>query len=131
MPPNLFGVAWEQLDASAVEQFLVQAGDEGLTWEAKGGGDRPRPDTIRKSACGFANTMGGYLIVGAERGGDGTWTLPGVDFRGEESATWLSTMVAGDGGVVRSPRTTRGLSTAPAVEAQRCSRSNLWQPSPA
>lgn len=98
MPPSLFDVSWESLDADAVERFLARAGDEGLTWEAKGGGERPRPDTVRKSACGFANAIGGYLIVGAERDEQGRWTLPGVDFRGEEPATWLSTTIAAAGG---------------------------------
>lgn len=87
MPPGLFDVPWEDLDADAVERFLAQAGDESLTWEAKGGGDRLRPDTVRKSACGFVNAIGGYLIVGAERDEQGQWTLPGVAFRGEEPAT--------------------------------------------
>lgn len=99
MPPGLFDVPWEDLDADAVELFLAQAGDESLAWEAKGGGDRLRPDTVRKSACGFVNAIGGYLIVGAERDEQGQWTLPGVAFRGEEPATWLSTTIAGDGGV--------------------------------
>lgn len=39
-PPSLFDVSWEDLDADGVERFLAPAGDEGLTWEAKGGGDR-------------------------------------------------------------------------------------------
>ncbi len=103
MPPSLFDVAWDDLDADAVKRLLAQAGDEGLTWEAKGGGDRPRPDTARKSACGFANAIGGYLIVGAERNEQGRWTLPGVDFRGAEPVTWLSTTIAGEGGVKPVP----------------------------
>jgi hypothetical protein len=48
-------VSWEDLDADAVERFLAQAGDEGLTWEGKGGGDRPRPDTV--GSCRFRRLL--------------------------------------------------------------------------
>jgi predicted HTH transcriptional regulator len=70
---DLFGVPWAELTRSDVESFLEDAGDEGVNWEAKGRGPeqtRPRPASLRKAACGFANQIGGYLIVGASKDGD-------------------------------------------------------------
>jgi hypothetical protein len=92
---RLFPVVWKDLTADHVEAFLRDQTDEGLTWEAKG--DRqPHPDSVRKAVCGFANSAGGYLIVGAERNEDG-WTLPGVVFSVEEPATWLASLIAPSG----------------------------------
>lgn len=82
-----FPVPWEDLELEHVRAFLAGAGDEGLTWEAKGR-ERPHPDSVRKTGCGFANGIGGCLIVGAERHG-GSWAAPGVSFRGEEPVAWL------------------------------------------
>jgi hypothetical protein len=76
---ELFNVAWDRLEKSHVEQFLDDAGDEGVTWEAKGAGESrgPHRDSLGKAACGFANQIGGYLIVGATRS-DGKWRLDGI-----------------------------------------------------
>jgi hypothetical protein len=70
---------------------LESAGEEGVTWEAKGAGESggpPRPDGLRKAACGLANQIGGYLIVGASRTAD-TWRLDGIRRPAEEPSLWL------------------------------------------
>lgn len=68
---RLTGVSWEALGEEQLARFLAQAGDEGLTWEVKGGdrqGSWPRPQQIEKAVSGFANSeLGGILIIGAER----------------------------------------------------------------
>ncbi|HKT83489.1 MAG TPA: ATP-binding protein [Solirubrobacterales bacterium] len=88
---DLFGVPWTELRRSHVEGFLDEAGEEGVTWEAKGGGEdqaRPRSDSLRKAACGFANQIGGYLIIGASRK-DGKWRLEGIEAPSEEPKLWI------------------------------------------
>src|SRR4051812_27394703 len=90
-----FGDRWDGLRVEDVERFLADAGDEGLTWEAKGGRE-PHANAVRKAVCGFANAIGGYLIVGAEQSANG-WRLPGVEFRASEPATWLSSVIANGG----------------------------------
>jgi hypothetical protein len=88
---DLFGVAWDRLERSHVEQFLDEGGEEGVNWEAKGAGkagEGPRPDSLRKAACGLANQIGGYLIVGAQRV-DGVWQLDGISKPADEPALWL------------------------------------------
>jgi hypothetical protein len=61
---QLFDRSWDELDASSVNRFMTEAGDEGLLWEAKGAAT-PRQDSVLKAVCGFANSVGGYLILGA------------------------------------------------------------------
>lgn len=88
---DLFDAPWGQLKRAHVEAFLGEAGDEGVTWEAKGAGkdqSRPRPESLRKAACGLANQIGGYLIVGASRK-DGTWNLDGIEKPAEEPGLWV------------------------------------------
>ncbi len=82
---------WSAVELDDVATFLADAGDEGLTWEAKGH-ERPRKEVVRRSACGFANAIGGYLMIGAERQDD-CWIAPGVDFLGEEPTVWLSQII--------------------------------------
>jgi Putative DNA-binding domain len=89
---TIFGrVQWESLTLDDVEAFLAEAGDEGLTWEAKGT-ERPHPRSVLKQVCAFANAQGGYLLVGVRRE-DGAWVADGVDFRGEEPTTWLGRII--------------------------------------
>jgi hypothetical protein len=59
-PP--WDVPWEQLVLEDLRAFFAHAGDEGLTWEAKGTELIHRKE-IRRHACGFANQLGGYLIL--------------------------------------------------------------------
>jgi hypothetical protein len=88
---DLFGAAWSNLAVEDVEAFLREADQEGVTWEAKADTEQSslRPDSIRKAACGFANQIGGYLILGAHKAeGDG-WDLPGITPPADEPEVWL------------------------------------------
>jgi hypothetical protein len=85
---------WSDLRLEDLREFFSEvAGAESLTWEAKG--DRPHPDSIRKHVCGFANQLGGYLILGVAQAGSG-WDVCGTEFPHEEPSTWLL-QVAGAG----------------------------------
>lgn len=95
MVQQLFDTSWEALSRESVERFLAGAGEEGLTWEAKGR-KTPHRDSVRKAVCGFANAVGGYLIIGAERGQEG-WRLPGAEFPSDEPGTWIGSLVAAGG----------------------------------
>lgn len=89
---SIFRVPWEQLTPEDVEAFLIDAVEEGLTWEAKGG-DWPKPGSVRKSCCGFANSVGGYLIVGTGGNAAAGWTLPGIPFEKGEPTIWITSVV--------------------------------------
>jgi hypothetical protein len=90
---SIFGKPWDAVELEDVEAFLADAGDEGLTWEAKGT-ERPHPGSVRKHACAFANAIGGFLIIGASRKNErGPWEIDPVDFRGEEPRPWLSRVI--------------------------------------
>jgi hypothetical protein len=94
---DLFDAAWEHLDQADVERFLRDAGDEGVTWEAKGAspkGESPHPESLRKAACGLANQIGGYLIVGANQTAVG-WRLEGIAQPAEEPVLWLGQILRG------------------------------------
>lgn len=88
---SIFSVPWGEVELGHLRGFLASAGDEGLTWEAKGE-ERPRPETVRRAVCGFANAIGGYLIIGAERV-EAVWSAPGVDFEGAEPPVWLDQVI--------------------------------------
>ena len=80
---SLFRVPWSDLDKPHVVRFLADAGDEGLTWEAKGDAKESRwlrREQIEKAVSGFANSqLGGVLVIGAERKeGDQGWVLTGL-----------------------------------------------------
>jgi hypothetical protein len=85
-----FDSKWDGLTLADVQAFLDREHEEGLTWEAKG--VEVRPEHVRKSGSGFANAIGGSLILGAERD-DNAWRLPGVSFPGGEASTWLSNVI--------------------------------------
>lgn len=102
---NIFRVPWAELGLDDVEAFLADAGEEGVTWEAKADdedrsrppGDTPgclRKNTIRKAGCGLANQIGGYLLVGARW--DKTaheWHLPGVLMGHPEPELWIGQLL--------------------------------------
>jgi hypothetical protein len=75
---DLFGPSWSDLTAEDVEAFLREADKEGITWEAKADHERSplKPESIRKAACGLANQIGGYLILGARESAEGGWFRP-------------------------------------------------------
>lgn len=86
------------------EFFADVGGEEGTTWEAKGTTLIPNRE-IRRHACGFANSDGGFLILGvSER--DGGWEVDGLNFPDREPAKWVCD-------VARA-----GLAPAPTVDAR-------------
>ncbi len=100
---TIFGPAWADLELEHVAAYLngEQADDEPLLWEAKGSKPdaketEPNPNEVRRQVCAFANGHeGGYLILGANKPKGATaWTFDGVEFRGGEPITWISTVVA-------------------------------------
>lgn len=105
---NLFGEPWPAVELGHVEAFLADAGEEGVTWEAKAdedeerkpsGGEQPgrlRPTTIRKAVSGLANQLGGYLIAGARWEKKAKkWTLPGIVVPDAEPELWLGKTIRG------------------------------------
>jgi hypothetical protein len=103
----LFDEPWESLSLDSVRRFLADAGDEGLLWEAKGPerDDGPiRRDSIYKALSGFANSSGGYLLLGIERASKnaGPWQLPGVVFP-DEPVLWTSSVITAEVGLAPIP----------------------------
>ncbi len=105
----------EKVRLDDVRTFLADAGEEGVTWEAKADDDelRKRPEgqepgrlgknTIRKAVCGLANQIGGYLIAGARANKKmSTWELPGIVIDHDEPMLWLGQVI--EGGVQPVPR---------------------------
>jgi len=94
---DLFDVAWPETELEHVERFLADADSEGVTWEAKADDKRSplRPDSIRKAVCGFANQIGGYLILGARKSDDGGWELPGLRITADEPDVWIGQVLRG------------------------------------
>ncbi len=95
---DLFDVPWQQFDEDALRRFLADAGEEGITWEAKADDDRGvlRPESIRKAACGLANQLGGYILIGARWDkATSTWTLPGITPPDDEPDLWIGKVVRG------------------------------------
>jgi hypothetical protein len=91
VPRSVFGCPWNELDLEHVEGFLAQAEDEGLLWEAKGGGQPPHRGSVVKAVCGFANSEGGFLILGADREGP-YWRTTGVPLP-NEPRVWLGSVI--------------------------------------
>jgi hypothetical protein len=92
---EVFDVTWSDLTLSALKAFLADADEESVTWEAKAD-DQKRPlhsGSIRKAACGFANQIGGFLIIGARRGDDGRWQLPGIKRPDREPELWIGKLL--------------------------------------
>lgn len=97
---SIFDVPWSAVELEHVQSFLAEAGEEGLTWDAKsdgllsGRGGQLKPGSIAKAACAFANQLGGYIIVGAERRSrESPWELPGAALPGDEPKLWLGKAV--------------------------------------
>ena len=105
----------DEVQLDHVREFLADAGEEGVTWEAKADDDeeRTRPEgeqpgrlrknTIRKAVSGLANQIGGYLVIGARWDKDAQrWHLPGVLIDASEPELWLQTVI--DSGTAPAPR---------------------------
>ena len=103
---ELFRVPWSQIDLKDVEAFLGDAGEEGVTWEAKADDDDERArragqepgrvgkNTIRKAGCGLANQIGGFVILGARWDkSDRVWRLPGVVIDHPEPELWIGQLI--------------------------------------
>lgn len=103
MPDTPWGKPLRDTTLEDLRTFFAEAGDEGVTWEAKGT-ELISKREIRKHVCGFANTLGGFLILGAAETSTG-WLLSGLCFPEREAAKWLEA-------VCRS-----GLSPAPELAA--------------
>jgi predicted HTH transcriptional regulator len=80
------------LTGRCVEAFLAEAGDETLLWEAKGGAVKPNAASVRKAVCGFANSRGGFLILGADGSVQTGRSLVGLPFP-EEPGVWLDSVI--------------------------------------
>lgn len=111
---GLFGPL-DEVELADVEAFLRDAGEEGVTWEAKADDDeeRNRPEgeepgklrntTIHKAVCGLANQIGGYLIIGARWDSEAKqWNVAGVRNNNPEPETWLGDVI--EGGLSPVPR---------------------------
>ena len=59
---ELGGVTWADLQFSDIENLLVSGRDEDFFLDYKA--DKVSPDKIAKEICAFANTYGGYIIIG-------------------------------------------------------------------
>jgi Putative DNA-binding domain len=94
---DLFGTSWSDLTAEDVEAFLREADKEGITWEAKADHERSplKPESIRKAACGLANQIGGYLILGARESAEGGWELSGIARPADEPQVWIGKILRG------------------------------------
>lgn len=94
----LFSTAWSDLDLDAVAGFLADAEEEGVTWEAKADDQRGRlhPDSLRKAACGLANRVGGYILIGAKWDKAAKrWELPGITRPDTEPELWVGKVLRG------------------------------------
>jgi hypothetical protein len=61
-----FGATWDALSLDTMRGFFAEAGDEGLTWEAKG--TAIRREHVIEAASAFGNSLeGGYLVLGVSR----------------------------------------------------------------
>lgn len=97
---RLFGKALRDLSLEDLEAFLSDAGEEGVLWEAKAdgtaegtGGGRLRPQHVERPVCGFANQLGGCLLIGVKQNGD-EWEIVGVEPPDTEFGRWLDRAIA-------------------------------------
>jgi hypothetical protein len=88
---SIFRAPWDDLELDDVADFVEGASGEGLVWEAKGTDPlRALRGKIISAVCGFANQIGGFVIVGAASVGE-RWELPGVENDcGEDPHDWLA-----------------------------------------
>jgi hypothetical protein len=94
----LFDEPWQTLDLAHVRAFLDDAGDEGVTWEAKADDERGRlhADALAKAACGLANQVGGYILIGAKQPKRGApWELPGITPPRDDPTVWIGKVLRG------------------------------------
>jgi predicted HTH transcriptional regulator len=108
---TIFNATWPELTLNDVREFLREADDEALLWEAKG--TKLDPGEVRRQVCAFADSHeGGYLILGATQAPadhEERWALDGVTFPGGEPPAWIAN-------VIRD--TERGVRPAPDFDVQ-------------
>ena len=83
----------ENLTLDDLRMALSQAGDEDEYWEAKA--HEVRREHVSRAVASLANRDGGLFVIGAARGEDGIWTLPGARLPAEEPGLWLSQIIRG------------------------------------
>jgi schlafen family protein len=91
-----FGATFDKLTPAKLEAFLLTAGGEPLSWEAKADDAQGqlKTTTVAQAICAFANSeRGGFLIVGAtQQAKTRAWSLPGLVHpnRPADIPKWLS-----------------------------------------
>jgi hypothetical protein len=93
---TIFGPSFEALRPEDVRDYLDQADDEPLLWEAKG--TELDKYEVRRQVCAFANGHEtGYLILGAEPATSDNpphkWVVNGVEFPGGEPRPWITDVI--------------------------------------
>jgi len=74
--------------------FFAQAGDETLTWEAKGG--IVHKEQVLKAASAFGNSLLGGLVLGASQAKKGGALVARPFDVPDEPTTWVSTCLMND-----------------------------------
>lgn len=95
---DLFDTPWDCLSPAVLAAWLDEAGEEGITWEAKADDEKGRLhiDSVRKAACGLANQIGGYIVIGAKWDKNArSWSLPGVTPPDPEPEMWIGKAMRG------------------------------------
>jgi hypothetical protein len=99
MPTSILDSPLSAIDVADVESFLSGVSGESLTWEGKATNPLPEQKReIRRQVCGFANQLGGLLIIGADQDKPtGVWSLPGVGRGGlkEDPHDWIARVISG------------------------------------
>lgn len=98
-------IPWSEISLESITDFLGEAEEEGITWEAKADDDQRAAArqgrepgklttrTIRRAVCGLANQMGGLLILGARGGRGKPWTVCGFTPPEPEVRSWLERLI--------------------------------------
>jgi len=89
-----FGAPWDDLSLEVLRAFFAQAGDETLTWEAKGG--IVHKEQVLKAASAFGNSLLGGLVLGASQAKKGGPWSPDRSTFPDEPTTWVSTCLMND-----------------------------------
>jgi hypothetical protein len=90
-----FGVPWEDLTLRQVTAFFAEPREEAQTWDAKG--TTITAEQVRKSVCGFANSvLGGFVVLGVSQLDKklGTWAVEGWEPR-DEAQQWVTDCIRG------------------------------------
>lgn len=61
---NINNKDWDELKSLDIRKFLERNGEENFFFEFKG--DNEEPSKLVKEICAFANTYGGYILLGID-----------------------------------------------------------------